>query len=120
MKILAWKLRKQQADQTIYKTRDPITNTIQTKQENIQDVFERFYKKLYSKIPEDRHQEIDCFLDALELPILTDEKNKTLIAEITAYEVKGAITKLKSNKSPGPDGFIGEWFRLHIISKRNG
>lgn len=32
MKILAWKLRKQQADQTIYKTRNPITNTIQTRE----------------------------------------------------------------------------------------
>lgn len=47
----------------------------------------------------------------MELPTLTDEQNKTLIAEITAYEVKGAITKLKSNKSPGPDGFTGEWYR---------
>lgn len=112
MKILAWKLKKQQADQTIYKVKDPITNTIQTKQENIHDTFERYYKKLYSKMPEDRNQEIDCFLDTLELPTITDEQNKTLIAEITANEVKGAITKLKSNKSPGPDGFTGEWYKV--------
>lgn len=46
MKILAWKL-KQQADQTIYKARDPTTNTIQTKQEDIQDIFERFYKMIF-------------------------------------------------------------------------
>lgn len=112
MKILAWKLKKQQADQTIYKVKDPITNTIQTKQENIHNTFERYYKKLYSKMPEDRNQEIDCFLDTLALPTLTDEQNKTLIAEITANEVKGAITKLKSNKSPGPDGFTGEWYKV--------
>ena len=42
-----WKLKKQQADQTIYKARDPTTNTIQTKQEDIQDIFERFYKMIF-------------------------------------------------------------------------
>lgn len=111
MKILAWKLRKQQADQTIYRIRDPVTNTIQNKQENIQTVFEMFYKKLYSKMPEDKNKEIDIFLDKLELPTLTDEQNKLLTAEITETEVKKAITKLKCNKSPGPDGFTGEWYR---------
>lgn len=61
-------------------------------------------------MPEDRSKETDRFLDKLELPTLTDEQNKLPIADITENEVKRAITKLKSNKSPGPDGFTGEWY----------
>ncbi len=54
-------------------------------------------------------EETDCFLDKLELPSLTVEQNQLLITDITENDVKRAITKFKSNKSPGPDGFTGKY-----------
>ncbi len=61
-------------------------------------------------MPEDRSEETDCFLDKWELPSLTVEQNQLLITDITENDVKRAITKFKSNKSPGPDGFTGKWY----------
>ena len=47
-KLLAQRLRRQQAENTIYKIRDPLTNEI-TKLEGIQIVFEIYYKSLYTQ-----------------------------------------------------------------------
>ena len=74
-KLLARKLKKQQADSTIYKIRD----------------FESFYQRLYSKIPEDNENKIDSFLDALKLSAMTEDQNNVLGAEITMKELNGAI-----------------------------
>ena len=44
-KLLAWRLRKQQAENTIYKIRDPVTSSL----EGIQKALETYYKSLYSQ-----------------------------------------------------------------------
>lgn len=46
-KVMAWKLKKQQADRAIFKIRDHQNDTIETKQDKIQSVFQSFYKKLF-------------------------------------------------------------------------
>lgn len=43
-KLLAWRLRKQEAENTIHKIRDPLTNKITTKLEGIQKAFVTYYK----------------------------------------------------------------------------
>lgn len=48
-KLLAWRLRKQQAENTIHKIRDPTTNKITNNLDGIQKAFERYYKSLYSQ-----------------------------------------------------------------------
>ncbi len=48
-KLLAWRLRKQQAEKSIYKLRDPITNKLSTRLEGIQKLFEIYYKSLYTQ-----------------------------------------------------------------------
>lgn len=48
MKLLARKLCKQQADTTIQKIQDPISKQLFHKSEDIQRVFENYYKKLYT------------------------------------------------------------------------
>ena len=49
LKILARKLQKQRADNTIYKIRDIDSKTIQYKQEEIQRTFRKYYKRLYTQ-----------------------------------------------------------------------
>lgn len=109
-KILARKLKKQQAESTIYKIRDSHKNTIESKQDKIQGVFETFYKRLYSSTYVDDNQ-INSFLDALDLPTLTEDQNQVLVSEITESELMQTINKLKTNKSPGSDGYPTEWYK---------
>ena len=42
-KLLAWRLRKQQSESTVYKIRDPTTKKVTYKLEGIQKAFEKFY-----------------------------------------------------------------------------
>ena len=54
------------------------------------------------------------FLKSLKLPVLSSEQSNNLIAEITEEEVNKAVSRLKANKSPGPDGFPSEWYKTFI------
>uniref|UniRef100_A0A3P9LA26 Reverse transcriptase domain-containing protein n=1 Tax=Oryzias latipes TaxID=8090 RepID=A0A3P9LA26_ORYLA len=111
MKLLAYKLRKQQKDNTITKIRHSRTEEIQYKPEDIQNCFEEYYKNLYAQPKLDNINEIGTFLESLDLPKVTQEQNKTLVAEITENEVKAAISRLKPQKTPGQDGFPAEWYK---------
>ncbi len=89
MKILAWKLRKKTAENTIYKIRDPRTKMIKkNKQNEIQEAFEVFYKKLYSRVPGGDETQTDTYFNSLELPTLNEEQNKRMITDITEEELK--------------------------------
>lgn len=48
-KLLRWRLRKQQAERSIYEVRDPRMNKTTTKLEGIQTSFETYYKSLYTQ-----------------------------------------------------------------------
>lgn len=48
-KLLAYKLKKQQAKNNIYKIRDPHTRSTVDKTEEIQKCFEAYYKNLYAQ-----------------------------------------------------------------------
>lgn len=110
-KLLARKLQKQQSDNTIYKIRDPLSKALLYKQHEIQTAFQNYYKQLYSQPQLLDEQQIEQFLSFLNLPTLSEDKNKQLKAEITKEELNSAISRLKSNKSPGPDGFSPEWYK---------
>ena len=111
MKILAWKLRKKIAENTIHKIRHPRTKVIKTKLNEIQEAFEVFYKTLYSEVPGRSVTQTDSFLSFLDLPTLDDEQNETMTADITEGELKVAISRLKLSKSPGSDGYTAEWYK---------
>lgn len=110
-KYLAYKLRKQQEESTIHKIKNPLTNVVETKSEKIKECFESFYRDLYSQPAAADEAQVDSFLSRLDLPILTDLQNKELIEPITSREVDLAISRLKTGKSPGPDGYNTEWYK---------
>ncbi len=111
MKLLSYKLRKQQADATINKIRCPQTNKVQHRLDQIQESFENYYRELYSQPKLDNEEEMKSFLDSLNLRTITQEQNKVLTADITEIEVKAAISRLKPHQSPGSDGFTAEWYK---------
>lgn len=110
-KYLAYKLRKQQKDNTIYKIENPKTNKIETKLEKIQECFEAFYRNLYSQSSAPEEKDLNIFLNSLDIPSLLDSQIELLLKPITVEEVNASITRLKVGKAVGPDGYNAEWYR---------
>ena len=51
------------------------------------------------------------FLETYNLPELNQEESENLNRQIISSEIEAIITKLPSNKSPGSDGFTGEFYQ---------
>ena len=53
---------------------------------------------------------MDKFLEKYNLPKLNQEEIENLVRPITSTEVETVIKNLPKNKSPGPDGFTGDFY----------
>ena len=49
------------------------------------------------------------FLERYNLPRLNQEEIENMKRQITSNEIETVIKNLPTNKSPGPDGFTGEF-----------
>ena len=69
-----------------------------------------YYKQLYaSKM--DNLEEMDKFLERYNLPRLNQEETENMNRQNTSNEIETVIKNLPANKSPGPDGFTGEFYQ---------
>ena len=57
----------------------------------------------------DTLEETDRFLNKFNLPRLNQEEIEITNNPITSTEIEAIIKNLPKNKSPGPDGFTGEF-----------
>ena len=54
---------------------------------------------------------MDTFLEKYNLPKLNEEEAESLNRPITPDEIETVIKKLLTDKSPGLDGFTGEFYK---------
>ena len=59
----------------------------------------------------DNLEEMDRFLEKFSLPRLNQEEIQFMYNPITSTEMEAVIKNLPKNKSPGPDGFTGEFYQ---------
>ena len=59
----------------------------------------------------DNLEEMDRFLEKFNLPRLNQEEIEIMNNSITNTEMEAVIKNLPKNKSPGPDGFTGEFYQ---------
>ena len=72
----------------------------------MKDYYEQLYgNKMYNV------EEMDRFLEEFNLPRLNPEEIEIMNNPITSIEIKAVIKNLPKNKSPGPDGFTGEFYQ---------
>ena len=60
----------------------------------------------------DNLEEMDRFLEKFNLPRLSQEEIEIMNSPITSTEIKTVVKNLPTNKSPGPDGFTGEFYQI--------
>ena len=69
-----------------------------------------YYKQHYAN-KMNNLEEMDKFLEMHSLPTLNQEEIENMSRPITSTEIETVIKNLPTNKSPGPDGFTGEFYQ---------
>ena len=69
-----------------------------------------YYTQLYANKMENL-EEMDKFLEKYNLPRLNLEEIENINRPITNTEIETVMKKFRTNKSPGPDGFTGEFYQ---------
>ena len=59
----------------------------------------------------DNLEEMEKFLEKHNLPRLNQEEIENTNRPVTSTEIETVIKNLPTNKSPGPDGFTGEFYQ---------
>lgn len=107
-KLLAWRLKKIQAERTI--------NSIMTASGNltldpleINATFRDFYESLYKSKYTNLEQQQEIFLDRLQFLMLSRDERETLDSMLMAEDLCDAISSMNSGKSP--DGIPIEFYK---------
>ena len=77
----------------------------------IQQIMREYYKQLCAN-KMDNLEEMDKFLEKYNLLRLNQEEVENMNRPITSTETETVVKNLPTNKSPGPDGFTGEFYQI--------
>ena len=87
-----------------------VKGEITTGTAEIQRIIREYYKQWYAN-KMDSHEEMDKFLERYNYPRLNQEEFEQINRPITSNEIETIIKNLPTNKSPGPDGFTGKFYK---------
>ena len=82
---------------------------VTTDNAEIQRIIRDFYEQLYGNNI-DNLEEMERFLEKLNLPRLNQEEIEIMNNPITRPEFEAVIKNLPNNKHPGPDGFTAAFY----------
>ena len=77
----------------------------------MQRIMREYYKQLYAN-KMGNLEEMGKFLEKHNLPRLNQEEIENINRQITSTEIETVIKNLPTNKSPGQDGFTGEFYQI--------
>ena len=83
---------------------------VKTDTTEIQSILRHYYKQLYAN-KMDNLEEMDKFLETYNLPRLNQGEIENMNRPITSNVIEIVIKNLPTNKSPGPNGFTGEFYQ---------
>lgn len=109
-KLLAHRLRQISDSQLI--SRIDTGTRITSDPAEINNTFMEFYKLLYSSDFPDTPPDLRSFFDKIDTPTLDQNLAKDLERPVTTSELAEAVKSLQSGKSPGPDGFPADFYKL--------
>ena len=107
-KPLARLIKKKRKKNQINKIRNE-KGKVTTDNAEIQRIIRDYYEQLYGN-KMDNLEEMDRFLEMSNLPRLNQEETEIMNNSITSTGIETVIKNLPKNKSPGPDGFTGEFY----------
>ena len=107
-KPLARLIKKKREKTQINRTRNEKEVTTDTAE--IQRIMRDYYNQLYAN-KMDNLEEMGKFLEKHNLPRLKHEEIENINRPITNTEIETVIKNLPTNKSPGPEGFTGEFYQ---------
>ena len=102
------RLIKKKTERTQVNTIRNERGEITTDTTEIQRIVRNYYEELYARKFENL-DEMDKFLEKYNVPKLNEEEAQSLNRPVTPDEIETVIKKLPTHKSPGPDGFTGEF-----------
>ena len=84
---------------------------VTTTTNDIGRIIRNFYQWLYTN-KLNNLEEMDKVLETHKLPKLKQEEVENLNRSRSSKGIESVIKNLPTNKSPGPDGFPGEFYQL--------
>jgi hypothetical protein len=79
-------------------------------EENLKVFISEYYKGLFGAPPQKHFTLLEERVE--DIPQLSPEEKDLLSADFTEIEVEEAVTQMKKNKVPGPDGFPAEFYQV--------
>ena len=84
---------------------------ITTDTKEIQRIERKYYQHPHANNKLGNLDEMDKFLETYNLPKINQDESENLNRQITLSEIEAVIKKPPRNKSPGPDGFTGDFYQ---------